>query len=302
MAKYPPSTWLDQSNVHKLDILTSHLHSYPYDDKEFKILDICIIMSHDGKQRIIGLSTGCLYNWDPEVISKGYDGLSLLLKSEMANAVEILFYYPETILNSEIPDGIDGLLSKFVYRSIHAPWVGIKYDGRKRSKEVLEKLAEHAELIHANAIVFHVPNVSDMEMLNQSDLPILIENTRKRKRGYSSSELAKILDYDNLGYVLDVAHLFQTNIGREEIKQILILMEKKLREIHVSGFSSSNKQTRQPLYQTNMQYREKIIATLGQLPNLPIIIESRFRVHDVISFDEEINFIQNSLDCREGTL
>ena len=251
-------------------------------------------------ERIIGLSTGSLYNWDPEVLSKGYNGISILLNSKKANGIEILFYYPETLLNSKMPGNVNKLLSKFKYISIHAPWCGIKYDNSSKSEKVLDKLREHAKKIHANGVVFHLPNITDMSILNQSDLPVLIENTRKNERGYFIEGLSEVLKYDNLDYALDIAHLFQINLSYDNIKKITNLMRNRLKEIHLSGIDSSRGKIQKPLCKTSKKYREKIIDVLLKQPIVPIIIESKFPAFDTSYFDQEIDFIISVLNNYNG--
>lgn len=182
----------------------------------------------------IGFSTGCLYRSNLDI----KDRIKLFL-SLGATAMELSFTKPCHLNQFKLTSDMIKDIKKFSYISIHAPWKEVEYDSDTITNTIIQKLKSLCEQLPINGIVVHPNTINDFSRLLTSGLPILIENMDKRKKfGTTPKHFKELKKYD-FGFILDIQHAYEHDPSMGLAKELIDIMDNKLRYIHISGCTKS---------------------------------------------------------------
>ena len=228
----------------------------------------------------VGFSTGCLFRSGMLM----EDCLSLY-NSWRIKAVELMFTTPSELLRFD-PVFSSSILKQFNQITIHAPMKEVYYTPHEEVKPfryhsgqeaVMDKLRSIAHQVPIQGIVVHPDLVDDYAWLDQSGLPILLENMDHRKKvGLTPEFFEQILAKYSFGTVLDVQHAWEHDPSMSLAKELLAAMGSRLRYLHVSGGigtpGAEGYQGHAPLVLS--QNRASITDFLERsLPSVPFILE-----------------------------
>ena len=121
-----------------------------------------------------GFSTGILHFTEMPLMQRIENFSSLGV-----NAIE-LSYLSGNILQAK-PSEIARMLKCFSWISIHAPSRDVKYGNNEQTRKIIEKFAEFCDVLPINGIVMHPDIVQSFSVLENTNLPFLLENMDKRK-------------------------------------------------------------------------------------------------------------------------
>lgn len=230
----------------------------------------------------IGFTTRCLHK----------SGLPLneiidFYRSTEATAIELSFGSPGELKNFNLNSPLIKKISEFKYISIHAPFLNFKYSKNSQTKEVLEKLTYLKENLPVQGVVIHPSNIQDFSIIQDSDLPFLIENMDPRKsRGKYPLEF-KEYNKLNVGYVLDIQHAYENDPSMKLAKELIKIMGEKLKHLHVSGEQNSSNHF--PVHLSRNCHEVQEISKLCL--TTPVILEGRISEPNLEIASKELNFI-----------
>jgi hypothetical protein len=184
----------------------------------------------------IGFSTGCLYR-----TNLSFSERLNWFKFANSNVVELNFLRKKELEEFENSSELNNSINEFEYVSIHAP-TDLQYGNNENTEKVITKLKKISELYNIEGIVIHPDTIIDFKVLENSGLPILIENMDSNKKwGTHPEHLEKIKQDYNFGFVFDIQHAYEHDNEMELGKEILDVFGNKLTHIHVSGCTDKHK-------------------------------------------------------------
>ena len=219
-------------------------------------------------ERILGFNTGCLRS------EFRFVGAAKKIKEIGCNAIEI------SLRLERLDEGwLDELktedLAGFDYVSLHAP--RYDFDKDEKSAAILSRIKKFsAEVRKLDMVVFHPDGILDFSVLQESGLPIGVENMDQRKETHRTVEdMKKLLsDYPDFALVFDTNHAFVNDnsykLGREFVEKL----GDRIKEIHLSGF----KILHDPIFETR---QIEMIQTISGL-DVPIIVESDVTSENIV--------------------
>ena len=235
----------------------------------------------------LGFSTGCMFK-----TSLTLDNIISFYSHIGADALEINFATIKELNDFKYDNDLLKTISGFSYVSIHAPFKGIRYGDNDFSKYTLKKLQDICNILPVKGVVIHPDTVDDFKMLEDSGLPLLIENMDKRKtRGILAAEFTAYSHLYNFGYVLDLKHVYEHDPTMALASDFMQAMGARLKELHISGHDGSSNHVM--LY--SARNREAIAGAMGFFPGVPAIIESVFEEPNAFIAKLELDFIRRHL-------
>lgn len=207
-----------------------------------------------------------------------------------ANATELSCMSHEELTELELDEELIKTLNNFDYVSIHAPSKGITYAKNKITREVMEKLNFLTKKLPIKSIVVHPSVIEDFFALEQTNLPIIIENMDKRHEKYTTPQhFQELKEKHHLGFVLDLQHAFEHDPTMRLCKELIEVMGDNLKEMHVSGYNKEQKHA--PVHLSDN--KEAISKILKLKPEIPIILEGCISDSLEETAREEINYIKS---------
>ena len=230
----------------------------------------------------VGFGTGSLYrqNIPLEEILDFY-------KDAGATAVEISLGSIEEFERFKLTKKLIDKVNTFPFVSLHAPFRNIKYGPNNQTKKVLEKLDYINENLPLQGIVIHPDIIEDFTILQESGLPFLIENMNPEKEsGKFPHEFEKYNQF-NLGYVLDIEHVYGNDQTMQLAGKLMEIMGKRLGHLHVSGKTGSVNHTL-----CHSSKNKSVIEEILKNCPLPKISEGKLSSLDYDSASKEIEFLK----------
>ena len=232
---------------------------------------------------MIGFSTGSLYKTNISFNER------IKLYSQYCNAIELSFPNNDEFSRfdvSQLPQEI----KKFGYISIHAPWQ-MEYKNNLQTKKLIDKLRKISENIPVHGIVIHPDKIKNFRILENSQLPFLMENMDKRKENFKTPEEFERLKRDyNFGFVLDIKHSYEYSPSTVKTLEFLEVMGDRLNEMHISG--SSEEDTH--ILANNANNREYVSSALKLTPNIPKILEGILSKNPENEIKREVVYIKKA--------
>ncbi|MFA6268890.1 MAG: TIM barrel protein [archaeon] len=235
---------------------------------------------------VVAISTGCCHDLKLNRLESIH-----FLEKYPIDGVELLFAFPEELLNFELDLRALSFLSGLKFVSIHTPFENIIYSNTQETRKVLASAVALAKQVNAKYLVFHPQIVEDFNLISNLSIPVCIENMNKKEDNYKSVEEIKTLlsKYPFVGFVLDIAHALGNNI---EPKEFLVLKD-KIKGVHVSGqwMKKGNLKEHGFLVEGTKEQLEEIkpILELKQ----PKVIESDFYPEKLQLIEKEIQLLRN---------
>lgn len=231
-----------------------------------------------------GFTTGCLYklNMPLEKCIEFYSSIR-------ANAIELSFSTVQALMNFELSRELSENIKKYGFISIHAPWINFTYDFNSETNNAIKKLSEIQERLPINGIVFHPDTATNLDILANSSLPVLIENMDSRKKLRTTPEYFEELKRKyNFGFVLDIQHAYEHDSEMNLANELIKVMGNKLNHLHVSGCTDS--QIHFPVHLS--KNKDKISRILKKNLPVPKILEGILLedIHNTAS--NELQFIK----------
>lgn len=126
-------------------------------------------------------------------------------------------------------------LGSLRFKSLHMPWLGVRYNNSNASKRVLEKGASLGKSIGATYLLFHPESVDDLVVLKSCAVTPAIENMNEKpgNRGFQTfGEIQKILgSHPYLGLVVDLCHAYSNGYGADAYTGI----SRRILGVHVNS-------------------------------------------------------------------
>lgn len=213
----------------------------------------------------IGFTTGSLY-----LSRTSLKKIVKMYKSLGADAIELSFSTPNSLLKRTLDEEIIKDIQKFETISIHAPWKEVRYDSGKNTDSIIKKLKQICDKIPIDGIVLHPDTIDDFKRLEKSGLPFLIENMDKRKEYGINPEQFKLLKREySFGFVLDLQHAYEHDPTMKTAKKLIKIMGDRLKHMHVSGCTKIERHV--PTYLADN--KESISKILKMSIDTPKILE-----------------------------
>ncbi len=213
----------------------------------------------------IGFTTGSLYRSD---IS--FDRRIGLYHSLGADAIELGLATPDQLFGYKLSDQTIAYLSKFKFVSVHAPWKEVTYDSDSTTQRIIDSLRSICEQLPIKGLVLHPDTIRDLDILNQSGLPFLLENMDRRKPyGTHPEHIEDLKRESDFGFVFDVQHAYEHDPTMQLAREMIDIMGDRLKHMHVSGHSES--EIHVPTYCADN--REAIVEILKLGIDVPKILE-----------------------------
>jgi len=182
----------------------------------------------------IGFTTGALYK-----LNIPMDEKIKLLHSLGMEAIELSFATPRELLGYKPSVETQNLMKTFRYVSIHAPWKNVGYSTGQKTGKILQKLEYLCQKVRAKGIVLHPDIVLDFQRLARLKLPFLVENLDKKKYSNDPRQFEALKEKYEFGFVLDIQHAYNQDPSMELAEKLFQVMGDKLRQLHVSGGTTS---------------------------------------------------------------
>ena len=220
-----------------------------------------------------GFSTGILYQTEIPIVQRICN-----FALSGATAIELNYASPDDLLTAN-PESLFVNMVKphaFYYISIHAPWQEVKYGNNEQTRKIIEKFAEFCDILPINGIVMHPDIVQSFSVLENTNLPFLLENMDKRKDFYTMPEhFYDILKNYGFGFVLDVQHAYEQDHSMNIGNAFLDAFGDRLKELHVSGSSLSSSNPHHEFHCPISLAENKVAIgkILRQNPKIPKILE-----------------------------
>jgi len=228
------------------------------------------------------------------------------VKGQGANSFEISFRDPNSLLEFELSEEIVKILGSFDYLSIHAPFdlVGNSiYQDDEFTRRIMLKLEELFNNLPVKGIVFHPTNIGDFDFLDNSELPILIENMDIRKDSFKTTEeIKKLKEKYGFEFVLDLEHSFENDPSGKLTKDLIEIMGDRLKEVHLSGarkINLSNLDQSNHCLLRDSGYLSDLLSHLSDLRDIPIILEGGFEKGQEESLKDELSYVIKMLEIKK---
>ena len=233
----------------------------------------------------IGFTTGSLYRSDV-----AFDDVIRLYHSLGATAIELSFATPTSLAAFELSPRLIDDTNKYSSISIHAPWKEVRYNSNTDTDAIIEKLKHLNARLPVNGIVLHPDTIDDFSRLERSDLPFLMENMDRRKSfGTHPEHFEKLRKDYNFGFVFDTEHAYEHDPNMDLAIELINVMGKRLKHMHVSG--CSNSEIHVPTHISDN--REAVIKILELRIEVPKILEGILLENISQTASEELNFVRN---------
>lgn len=234
----------------------------------------------------VGFTTGSLYKTKISM----EDRIKLYYEIG-ANAIEISFLGYKELFDFIPSEEIIKIIKKFEYISLHAPGMKLRYDKSEETKEVLKRLEWWCNIVPVNGITIHPDRIDDYGVLEETNLPFLVENMDINKKSHTHprdfKELKKRYDY---GFVLDLQHIYEHDKSMNLADEFCSLLKEELGHIHASGQTSEESHTL--IYTSDNKI--EISEALKKYKNTPIILEGVALNEDVEgSLRKELDYIRS---------
>ena len=215
----------------------------------------------------IGFSTGCLYKENLDILK-----IIDLYISIQANAVELSFADERSLDDFIITPEITEKLKRFDHVSVHAPWHTVNHLSYNNvGAGILYRLKDLIERFPISGIVFHPDKFVDLRILENSGLPVLIENMDKRKDiGIYLEYFAELKRDFDFGFVLDLQHAYEHDSSMKLAEEMVDVMGDRLKQYHISGYNHINP-SHSPVFCS--KNRIAITDVLKKKNNVPGILE-----------------------------
>lgn len=142
-----------------------------------------------------------------------------------ARAVELSYHYSLTEILNSLP-----LLKKYRYRSFHLP--------KKGYARWLKDLNRCQRKLKLDALIMHPCDVKSWTNLQNSAIPVLIENMDNHKKSFRSpQELSRLFAQRDFNLCLDLNHLKTNGYNRQ---QWLKRFSSKIKQIHLAGVDAGH--------------------------------------------------------------
>lgn len=235
--------------------------------------------------QLVGFTTGSLYK--SRLSMKKV--LELYLEAG-ANAVELSLATPEELSNFKLDEEMLSLLNKFDFVSIHAPMKDMTYKDDKKTRKVIEQLRRICDKISIRGLVLHPNIIEDFDILNDSNLPFLIENMDHKKNvGTTVEEFKEYYEKYDFDFVLDLQHSYEYDPSMKLAKEFLLAMADRLHHLHVSGQDSIE---RRHVLTYRAKNREAIERALKLQIHVPKILEGFLEEPDLEDLKKEIQYVR----------
>lgn len=182
------------------------------------------------------------------------------------------------------------VLNKCKYKFLHAPALDFVYDKNERTYVVLDKILSLQKKYDFNSVGVHPDRVIDWQVFDDyRQIPWAIENMNSRKNtGKTINNIKQVLDYTNFDLLLDIQHCFSNDKTGNLIKNFYSAFNKKIVEIHVSGYTDKK-------FQHSLLYKEKQQSVITSIPTnrIPIIIESPIK--ELTNLKKELEYVKKFL-------
>ncbi len=155
-------------------------------------------------------------------------------------------------------------LKAFSSITIHAPWCRILYGHNGETKKVLKYLHQINEVFNVEAYIFHFDRIVDFTFINQSGLPIRLENSEITGLW---PHFAKVLDEYAFDCVLNINRAVR---NENYLTQMLKRYKHKIAAVYISGFTGGLNRT--PFITSGRNY----LLDQVKLLKVPFIIEGLF--------------------------
>ncbi|MEK6757488.1 MAG: hypothetical protein AABX88_00015 [Nanoarchaeota archaeon] len=183
----------------------------------------------------IGFTTGSLYRSEIP-----FEKRIELYHSLGANAIELSFGTPTQLFEFQLSEKITKDIKKFKFITIHAPWKEVRYNESSETRQIINKLKTLNNKFSVKGIVLHPDTIDDFDILVRSGLPFLLENMDKRKDfGTLPKHFEELKNKYNFDFVLDLQHAYEHDHSMQLTKNLIELMGKRLKHMHVSGHTKS---------------------------------------------------------------
>ena len=221
-------------------------------------------------KQIIGFGTGALYKnlAGQNTVSK--EAIELI-RASGCNAIEIFAGFSSRLIGFETLNKSD--FSGFEYVSLHAP-DDMSYDDSEKTRDVLEKISAAHKRIGFKAVVIHGISILNPVILEEYDLPYVIENVDYLKSGGKTLEdMRAIFSRFDRPMNLDVLHAYTITKDNSLALTMAKEFKSRIKQVHLSGLRihDMDKQHHFPIYETQ---QEDILASVPK--GIPVIIESVF--------------------------
>lgn len=233
----------------------------------------------------VGFSTGDLYE------SKlSLDEVIKRCSSVGAEAIELNFGSSKLLLEHELNEDSKEALRNFSYLSVHAPFVKAEYGDNEETKVIINELKELHEEFNVDGVVVHPNDVEDFEVLEETDLPFLIENMDPRKKeGKEPSYFEELKDEYSFEFVFDVEHAYENDESMDLAFEMIEVMGSRLKHMHVSGCRGDRNHV--PVYDS--ENRREIGKVLKEGLDVPKILEGVLRGNLKEAMTKELSYVRN---------
>ncbi len=183
----------------------------------------------------IGFTTGSLYR-----SNISFDERIKLYHSLGADAIELSFVTPKDLLDYHLSEQAIKDIKKYAAVSIHAPSGEVRYGQNIETKIIIEKLRFLCDKLTVEGLVLHPDTIDNFEILEQSELPFLLENMDRRKSfGTHPNQFLELKRKYNFGFVLDLEHAYEHDPSMRLAREFIEVMGDRLKHMHVSGYNES---------------------------------------------------------------
>ncbi len=213
------------------------------------------------------------------------------------DGVELVFAYPNELLELEFDDKAFGFLGSLRYNSIHMPFKEVSYENDKETRRLIEKAGIICKDVKCVNAVFHPQCIQNYELIESMGFPASIENLDK-KPGYegfqTSEEIKAILDlHPRLGLCVDTAHAKSNNLDPRDF----LLLNKRISSVHINTQwvrKSDNVQKEHGFLVEIMEEDKKQFKQNTPFIKLPVpkIMEADFYPEKVSLIEKEIQLLK----------
>ena len=192
----------------------------------------------------VGFSTGVFYNTNMKLVDR-----LRLFNSKGADCVELGLGTNNELMEFNLNLEMYHELQMFKSVSIHAPW-DINYEFNSQTIESLTRLKNINNRFNVTGFVFHPNKFIRYELLEEMNIPILIENMNSRNEFKTTPEYFDIMKSNyRFGFVLDLEHVYENDSSMKLAYELIEVMGNRLKHLHVSG--SKFNITHHPLYDSD---------------------------------------------------
>lgn len=245
-----------------------------------------------GSKRIFSLSTGNFYQW---VKSKSeydhgyYDYIIGICRKFEIDGIEIFFAFNESVRKFSINEENLRWLRSLDYVTVHAPVKFPKKD--EDAAETLERISRIYKKINAKHLIIHPVNFPRRKILDRFDFKVSTENLG-RKRNIPISEIKKIVEKNNIGLCLDVAHAYFWS--KHETRKIIKTFGKRITQVHFSAAFRRKPHVSFGIAGRDFIYSARPVRNL----EVPIIIEQKMETRGTDFVKSEIRRIKSFFNCQ----